>query len=207
MQTSRLLTALLLVLGTAGAMAQTSTNTNANPNVGAGTVQRDVNQENRIEQGLQNGSLTTREAGKLEREESHIDRLQARDLRDGKLSLRERAQLRQAQNRASQDIRRDEANGATGDPQSASSQRMQADVQRNATQQARIEQGLQSGQLSAREAGRLERGQSRVDRDEAHAALNGHISQREQERIQHRENRQNEEIFRQKHDGQRLHKP
>ena len=192
MQTSRLLTSLLLVLGAAGAMAQT----------GTGTVQRDVNQQNRIEQGLQNGSLTTREAGKLEREESNIERQQARDLRDGKLTPRERAQLRREQDRASRDIRRDESNAATGNPQSASSQRMQADVQRNANQQGRIEQGLKSGQLTAHEAGRLERGQARVDRAEAHAAADGHVGPREEHRIQRRENHQSEEIFRQKHDRQ-----
>ena len=193
MQTSRLLTSLLLVLGAAGAMAQTT---------GTGTVQRDVNQQNRIEQGLQNGSLTTREAGKLEREESNIDRMQARDLRDGKLTPRERAQLRRAQDHASRDIHREATDGQLGNPQSASSQRMQADVQRNANQQGRIEEGLQSGQLNAREAARLERGQARVDRGEAHAALNGHVGAREQERIQRRENHQSGEIFRQKHDGQ-----
>lgn len=197
MQTTRLLTSLLLVLGAAGAMAQST---------GTGTVQRDVNQQNRIEQGLQNGSLTTREAGKLEREESNIERQQARDLRDGKLTPRERAQLRREQDRASQDIRRDEANAATGNPQSASSQRMQADVQRNANQQGRIEQGLQSGQLTAREAGRLERGQARVDRTEARAAADGHVGAREQARVQRKENHQSEDIYRQKHDGQHQHK-
>lgn len=194
----RLITSLLLVVSATGALAQTA---------GSGTIQRDVNQQSRIEQGLQNGSLTTREAGRLEREESQIDRMQARDLRDGQLSPRERAQLRRAQDRASQDIRREESNGAMGQPQSASSQRMQADVQRNANQEARIAQGLRSGELTPREAGRLERGQARVDRGEAHAALNGHIGEREHERLQHRENRQSDEIQRQKHDGQRHFRP
>lgn len=198
MQTSRLLTSLLLVLGTTGAMAQTT---------GTGTVQRDVNQQNRIEQGLQNGNLTTREAGKLEREESRIDRLQARDLRDGKLTPRERTQLRRAQDHASRDIHRVATDANYGNPQSTSSQRMQADVQRNANQQARIEQGLQSGQLTPHEAGHLERGQARVERGEAHAALNGHVGQREQEHIQRRENHQSGELMRQKHDGQHQHKP
>ena len=34
---------------------------------GAGTVQRDVNQQTRIEQGLKSGELNTREAAKLEK--------------------------------------------------------------------------------------------------------------------------------------------
>ena len=38
----------------------------------AGTVQRDVNQQQRIEQGLQSGQLNTREAGRLENEEARV---------------------------------------------------------------------------------------------------------------------------------------
>ena len=39
----------------------------------ANTVQRDANQQQRIEQGLQSGSLSTREAAKLEKEETNPD--------------------------------------------------------------------------------------------------------------------------------------
>jgi hypothetical protein len=38
----------------------------------ADVVQRDVNQQNRIEQGLTSGQLTTRKAGKLEREQGRV---------------------------------------------------------------------------------------------------------------------------------------
>ena len=44
--------------------------TSANAQNAADVVQRDVNQQKRIEQGLQSGQLNTKEAGKLEREES-----------------------------------------------------------------------------------------------------------------------------------------
>ncbi len=37
------------------------------------TTQRDVNQQERIEQGLQSGQLSTKEAGQLERQQSRID--------------------------------------------------------------------------------------------------------------------------------------
>jgi len=43
---------------------------------------------------------------------------------------------------------------------------MQADVQRNINQQQRVEQGVKSGQLTNREAGKLENGQARVDRED-----------------------------------------
>lgn len=191
--------ALLLAAGSVTVMAQTTPAPAPAPTPLASTVQRDVNQQNRIEAGLKDGSLSTREAGRLEKEESRIDRQQARDLKDGKLSPREQAQLRREQNRVSRDIAADKTNGIQGNPQSASSQRMQADVQRNANQQARIEQGVQSGALTGREAGQLERGQARVDRKEAIAARDGHVGAKEQANIQHSENRQSDKIFDKKH--------
>jgi hypothetical protein len=191
MQTRTLLSSLLIALGTVGAFAQT----------GAGTVQRDVNQQTRIEDGLQNGQLNTKEAGRLERQQARIDRLQAKDLKNGSLSPLERAQLTRAQNRASLDIKAAESNGVKGNPQSASSQRMQADVQRDVNQQTRIEQGVQSGALTGHEAGALERGQVRVDRKEARAAANGHVGAGEQAGIQTAENRQSERIFHKKHNA------
>src|SRR5436190_14615528 len=69
----------------------------------ANTVQRDVNQQNRIEQGLQSGSLNTREAARLEREETKVEKDQARAMRDGKLSAAEKARLAREQNAVSRD--------------------------------------------------------------------------------------------------------
>ncbi len=191
MKTRILVSAVLLAIGTAGAMAQTT----------ASTVQRDVNQETRIDNGLKDGSLSTKEAGRLEREESRVDRLQAKDLKDGKLTPRERAQLLRAQNKASRDIQAAESNGVKGNPESKSSERMQADVQRNINQEKRIEQGVQTGALTNREVGSLERGESRVDRKEARAARDGHVGQHEQAVIQRKDDKQSEEIFDKKHNG------
>lgn len=185
-----LLASLLAALGTAGAFAQTTAAT---------SVQRDVNQQTRIENGLKDGSLTTREAGKLEHEEAQVDHLQAKDLKNGKLSPRERAQLRRAQDKASRDIQSAETNGVKGNPQSASSERMQADVQRDMNQEKRIEQGVQSGSLTNHEVGKLEQGQAGVDRKEAQAARNGHVGKAEQAGIQHKQNRQSVDIYDKKH--------
>src|SRR5919198_2106619 len=135
----------------------------------AGTVQRDVNQQQRIEQGLQSGQLNTREAARLEREEARVERDQARALQDGRLTPAEKARLAREQNRVSRDIYREKHDAQTGNPNSPSSQRMQADVQRNINQQQRIEQGAQSGQLTTREAGKLERGQAHDSMAEARA--------------------------------------
>lgn len=165
----------------------------------ADTVQRDVNQQTRIDNGLKNGSLSTQEASRLEKEQSKIDQMQARDLKDGKMSPRERAQLRRAQDKASRDINAAESNGVRGNPNSASSQRMQADVQRNINQEKRVEQGVKSGALTNKETGKLEAGQARVDRSEARAGRDGHIGKREQANIQRRENKQSDAVFDDKH--------
>lgn len=175
-----------------GAFAQTA----------ASTVQRDVNQEKRIEQGLQNGSITTREAGLLERDEAKVDKLQAQALKDGKLSDQERARLQAAQNKASHDIETAKHNGVNGNPLSASSQRAQADVQRNINQQQRVEQGIQGGSLTNHEVAKLERGQSKVDQREYVAARDGHIGKKEQAKIQRAENRQSKRIHHEKTDAQ-----
>jgi hypothetical protein len=186
------LTAIAFVLSapfTATAFAQTP----------GSEVQRDINQENRIEQGLKSGQLSTGEAARLEKGEARIDRMESQAMKNGNLSPEEAARIQRAQNQESEAINRAKHNDVTGNPTSASSQRMQADVQRNINQQNRIEQGIQSGQLTNKETSHLERGQARVDRAEARAGADGHVSAGEQARIQHRENTQSQQIYRDKH--------
>jgi hypothetical protein len=185
----------VLAIGTAFSAAAMAADTGS-------VVQRDVNQQQRIEQGLQSGALTTKEAGKLEREEGRVDKMESNALKDGKLSPAEKARIEREQNKVSRDIYREKHDAQTGNPNSASSQRMQADVQRNINQQKRIEQGVQSGQLTNREVGKLERGQAKVARGEARAAADGHVGAREQRNIQHRENNQSGRIYKEKHDEQ-----
>jgi hypothetical protein len=163
--------------------------------------QRDVNQQQRIEQGLQSGQLSTKEAGSLERQEQHVDKMEAHDMKNGAITPGEQARLNAAQNHVSNDIYADKHNGVTGNPNSASSQRMQADVQRNVNQQQRIQNGMDNGSLTNREAGKLERGQAHVNGREANAAANGHVSAGEQRGIQRSENRQSGRIYRKKHNA------
>jgi len=160
---------------------------------------RDTEQQKRIEQGLQSGQLSTKEAASLEHKEQRVDATEARDMKDGKLSAGEKGQIQNEQNRVSSDIYKDKHNAVTGNPNSVSSQRMQADVQRNVNQEARINQGVRSGQLTNKEAGSLERGQAHVDRAEAHAGANGHVGAGEQARVQRKENRQSARVYNKKH--------
>ena len=169
--------------------------------VAAKDQQRDVNQQQRIEQGLQSGQLSTREAGRLEREQQHVDRMEAHDLKDGHVSAAEQRRLDQAQNAASADIYKQKHDAQEGNPNSASSQRMQADVQRNVNQQQRIQNGMENGSLTNRETARLEAGQAHVDRKTANAAADGHVGPAEQRNIQRKENQQSRVIYRKKHNA------
>lgn len=167
----------------------------------ANTTQRDVNQEQRIENGLQNGSITTRENSQLQRDEAHVDHLQAQDMKDGAMTPAEKARLTAAQDRTSRDISQAKSNGIHGNPLSASSQRAQADTQRNIDQQQRINNGVRSGSLTNHEAASLERGQAHVDRREARAGANGHVSAGEQRHIVRADNRQSARIYDKKHNA------
>jgi len=165
----------------------------------ASEIQRNTNQQQRIEQGLQSGALTTHEAGQLERQQTQVDRMEKNALQDGSLSPAEKTRIEAAQDKASRSIAADKHNAKLGNPASKSSQRMQADVQRNANQQARIEQGVKSGQLTKKETASLERGQAHVNRAEAHAAANGHVGATEQARVQGKENAQSARVYDKKH--------
>jgi hypothetical protein len=189
----RTLLATALSLACAGAFAQTTA---------ASTTQRDVNQQSRIESGLKDGSLSTKEAAQLEKQESHVDRMQSKDLRNGSLSPAEQAKLTAAQNKVSSNIAADKHNAVTGNPNSASSKRMQADVARNVSQDKRIEGGIQNGSLTNHEVSKLDSGQAHVDRKEARAGANGHVGKNEQASIQRSENHQSRRINNQKHDAQ-----
>lgn len=74
--------------------------------------------------------------------------------------------------------------------------------QRQANQERRIDQGVASGELNARETARLERGQQRVDNMENRAKSDGVVTARERAKIQHSQNVQSKRIYRQKHDRQ-----
>lgn len=73
--------------------------------------------------------------------------------------------------------------------------------QRQANQQARINQGVASGQLTPREANNLQRGQARVQRMENRATADGVVTRREQARINQVQNVQSRKIFNKKHNG------
>ena len=74
----------------------------------------------------------------------------------------------------------------------------QAD-QRQDRQERRIQQGVRSGELTPREAARLERGQARIRQMQQDALADGHINRRERAAIDREQDKQNQLIARLKH--------
>lgn len=68
--------------------------------------QRQAHQERRIDQGIASGSLTRREAVKLDAGQNRVDRLENRAKADGQVTRAERFGLHQVQNTQSRRIYR-----------------------------------------------------------------------------------------------------
>jgi len=74
--------------------------------------------------------------------------------------------------------------------------------QREVRQEARIERGVASGQLTLREAARLNAEQARIDRTEARAKADGRITAAERRFLNQAQNRASQNIYAQVHDRQ-----
>lgn len=183
--------------GVAAAQAQTTPQPTQNA---ARDTQRDANQQQRIDQGLKSGQLNTRQASNLEQREANLDRTEQRDMRNGPMTKSENAQIQRMQNRDSSAIYKDKHDAITGNPNSASSRRLQADASRNAMQEQRLANGVKSGQVTNREDARMQGRQAHVDHMEHVAGTNnGRVGAREQKRIQRTDNRNSKRIYRVKH--------
>ena len=75
--------------------------------------------------------------------------------------------------------------------------------QRQANQEKRIDQGVASGSLTARETQRLEDRQAAVDHAENKAKADGTVTAKERRHLNNMQDRNSRAIHRQKRDGQR----
>ena len=73
---------------------------------------------------------------------------------------------------------------------------------RQANQQKRIEQGVASGQLNAKETLRLEKRETKLEADKQAAKADGKVTPQERKQLQHEANRDSKAIHREKHDRQ-----
>ncbi|MBI5341995.1 MAG: hypothetical protein HZB63_01475 [Deltaproteobacteria bacterium] len=72
-----------------------------------GIEQRQRNQQQRIDEGVRNGSLTPAEAARLEREQAQIERQERRLKADGDFTPRERARIQHRLDQSSRHIYRE----------------------------------------------------------------------------------------------------
>lgn len=162
--------------------------------------QRKENQQDRVANGVQNGSLTAGETRNLETREAGLNarenRMENRD--NGNLTAADKARLTRQQNRLSRSIYRDKHNNLVQntDPKSEVGQR-----QRN--QQERIAQGIKSGQMTAGEAAHMENREAAVNHEIARdrAANGGRLTGQERAQVNRQENRNSRAIYRKKHNG------
>jgi hypothetical protein len=72
-------------------------------------------------------------------------------------------------------------------------------AKRQLKQQARIEQGVKSGELTAGETKRLEREQGKIQADKTKAKSDGVVTPAERAKLAREQNRANRKIYRLKH--------
>jgi hypothetical protein len=76
-------------------------------------------------------------------------------------------------------------------------------TQKQVNQQGRIQQGVQSGQLTPAEAAKLENQQKKINQDKKIAKADGSLTPQERARIHREQQNANGAIYNQKHDGQK----
>ncbi len=162
--------------------------------------QRRELQQQRIGEGVENGSLTAGEAARLERKEAAINKEVRTMKKDGDFTPAERARVQRQQNRLSQQIyaEKHDAQTQSTNPKSEIGARQRA-------QQKRIGEGIESGQLTAGEAARLERREAGINREVSgmRQANGSQLTPAERKLVNHQQNRTSRAIYRQKHDAQR----
>jgi hypothetical protein len=70
-------------------------------------------------------------------------------------------------------------------------------------QDRRIDQGVKSGELTPKEAGRLEADQARIQQTEERMKSDGNLTGQERQKLNTMQDRSSDRIYQQKHDRQR----
>jgi hypothetical protein len=160
---------------------------------------RRENQQERIGEGIENGSLTAGEAARLEHKEAKVNAEIHQMKSDGEFTKGERAKVQAQQSALSKQIyqQKHDAQKQNVNPTTQVGQR-----QRN--QQLRVAEGVKNGSLNAREASRMERREAGVSREVAamRSANGGTLTKGERRLVNHQQNKNSKAIYRQKHDAQ-----
>lgn len=112
MKTTKTLIAIAALVAGGAAFAQATTTTPLTPE--QQVLQRQANQQQRVDNGIQSGALTTHEARQLQKKEAGVDKVIARDAKDG-ISAKEQKRINTRQDAVSRDIARDTHNARRSD--------------------------------------------------------------------------------------------
>lgn len=74
---------------------------------------------------------------------------------------------------------------------------------REENQQDRINQGVASGELTAKETAHLEKGEANIEAARQQALSDGKVTRKEKARLNHSENKQSRKIYRAKHNNKK----
>ncbi len=168
-----------------------------------GVTERQKNQQKRIRRGVNSGQLTPHETRKLEGEEGKIqaDKLAAKS--DGTVTPAERAKLQHEEIKASRDIykQKHDAQVTTPKPAGSGSTATPGVAKRQVNQQARIKQGVNSGELTKGETRHLEKEEGKIQADKLEAKSDGKVTAAERSKLHHEENKASRDIYRKKHNN------
>jgi hypothetical protein len=157
--------------------------------------ERAANQDQRIANGLRSGQMTSGEAARAERTQSHIDQQIHNDraANGGKLTGQEKQQINGEQNAASKQIYNEKHNGNTVKPNEVDD--------REANQQQRTANGLRSGQMNAGQAAQTNRNQAKVAQQvhNERTANGGALTKQQKQQANKEENKNSQQIHNDKH--------
>jgi CRISPR/Cas system-associated endoribonuclease Cas2 len=126
---------------------------------------------------------------------------------DGNLTPAERQRLNRELDRSSGDIYRQKHDAQTANVGKAGAGANVNDPniqQRMQNQERRIQQGVNSGQLTPKEAGKLEAREAKIRQDEARMKSDGKLTAKERQRLNRELDKASERIYKQKHDRQHV---
>jgi hypothetical protein len=191
----------MLSISSLASVAQTTPASPSTPVTGQTIQERKENQQKRIGEGLENGSLTAGEASKLEKKESKLN-AEERDMREdngGKLTAADKAKLNSQQNNLSKGIYQQKHDAQT---QARPGNEVNA---RDREQQKRIGEGLENGSLTTGEASKLENKETKLNAEQRNmrAENGGKLTPAEKAKVNAQQNKVSKQIYRSKHNSRR----
>jgi hypothetical protein len=164
----------------------------------AGEVKkRKENQQDRIANGVSSGQLTAKETANLENKEKKLNQKTAaeRKANGGNLTNNEKKQINQRQNKLSKQIYDDKHNA---DQAKFGNNEIGA---RRQNQQQRVAQGIKSGQMTAGEAARVEKNETKINQQVAaeRKANGGNLTNNQKKQANKQLNKESKQIYNEKH--------